>query len=99
MNEVTNLDTYTFEWDDEKARKNKEKHGISFELAAKVFGDENRIEVYDEIHSDEEERYNVIGKVGKILFVVYTERHENIRLISARLANARERRAYYGYDL
>ena len=50
------------------------------------------LEFYDELHSDEEERYIGIGKVDKVLFVVYTERpeHNATRLISARLANARE---------
>ena len=58
--------------------------------------DDNRIEIYDEANSIEEDRYITIGLAGDILFVVYTERGTRIRLISARLANARERRVYYG---
>jgi len=86
-----------FEWDEEKASRNLEKHGISFETAVKVFLDENRIEIYDKTHSNEnEDRYITIGLAGKVLFVVYTERHPRIRLISARLATAKERRIYYG---
>ncbi|MBD5152386.1 MAG: BrnT family toxin [Oscillibacter sp.] len=85
-----------FEWDEEKARANLKKHGIPFELATKVFLDENRIEIYDEAHSIDEERYITIGLAGEVLFVVYTERHPQIRLISARLATARERKVYYG---
>ena len=85
-----------FEWDEEKAKRNLKKHGIPFELAAKVFLDENRIEIYDEAHSIEEDRYITIGLAGEVLFVVYTERHPQIRLISARLATARERKVYYG---
>lgn len=85
-----------FEWDEEKARINLKKHGVPFELAAKVFLDENRIEIYDEAHSMEEDRYITIGLAGEVLFVVYTERHPQIRLISARLATARERKVYYG---
>ena len=85
-----------FEWDEKKAELNIKKHGISFETAAKVFLDDDRIEIYDEAHSMEEDRYAVIGFVGEVLFVVYTERHTNIRLISARLATARERNVYYG---
>ena len=85
-----------FEWDEEKARKNLKKHGVPFELAAKVFLDENRIEIYDEANSIDEDRYITIGMTGDILFVVYTERYPRIRLISARLATARERKVYYG---
>ncbi len=87
---------YVFEWDDEKAEKNLKKHGVSFETAAKIFYDENRIEIFDEEHSIDEERYITIGMAGEVLFVVYCERRSNIRLISARLATERERRAYYG---
>lgn len=86
-----------FEWDEEKADINFKKHGILFETAAKVFLDENRIEVYDETHSIGEERYITIGLAGDVLFVVYTERTPKIRLISARLATARERKIYYGH--
>lgn len=75
-----------FEWDEKKAEINLEKHGISFETAAKVFLDEDRLEIYDEVHSTEEDRYITIGRAGEILFVVYTERTPKIRLISARLA-------------
>ena len=84
-----------FEWDEEKARKNFEKHGVYFQTARRVFWDENRIEIFDEAHSTEEERYNVIGMVNKILFVVYTERGERIRIISAREATAEEKDVYY----
>lgn len=85
-----------FEWDEEKAALNLKKHGIPFEMAVKVFLDENRIEIYDEEHSIDEERYITIGLANDILFVVYTERHPKIRLISARLATPRERLVYYG---
>lgn len=85
-----------FEWDAEKAKLNLKKHGVPFETAAKVFLDENRIEIYDEANSIEEDRYITIGLAGEVLFVVYTERGPKIRLISARLANARERKVYYG---
>lgn len=85
-----------FEWDEKKAEINLEKHGISFETAAKVFLDEDRLEIYDEVHSTEEDRYITIGRAGEILFVVYTERTTKIRLISARLATPKERRLYYG---
>lgn len=84
------LGGFVFEYDEEKNRKNIEKHGISFRTAARVFFDYDRIEMFDEEHSSEEDRYNTIGdtsagtiignlganeaKPGDILFVVYTER-------------------------
>ena len=91
----TIINNFAFEWDDEKNRINKRKHRISFETAEKVFADENRVEWLDEEHSDDEDRYITIGKVDEILFVIYTEREERIRLISARRANKNERRKYY----
>ena len=79
-----------FEYDDNKNQINIKKHGISFKSAARIFFDYDRIEFYDEDHSDDEDRYNTIGdtsagalignidqfigKVNEILFVVYTER-------------------------
>ena len=84
-----------FEWDSEKAAINIKKHGISFEVATNVFFDEERIEIFDEAHSIGEDRYITIGLAGEVLFVVYTERTPKIRLISARLATARERKIYY----
>ena len=85
-----------FEWDEEKERKNIRKHGITFNLARRVFDDPYRVEIYDEEHSSEEDRYNTIGMVNEILFVVYTERRNNIRIISARIATPEERSFYYG---
>lgn len=70
----------------------KEKHI----LAACIFNDVNRIEVYDAKHSDTEARYYTIGRVGDVLFVVYTDRGEVFRLISARFATKREEEVYYG---
>ena len=80
-----------FEWDSEKARINKRKHKVSFETAANVFFDDNRIELRDKEHSDDEERWQVIGKVDDILFVVYTDRENRTRIISARKADKAER--------
>ena len=85
-----------FEWDSEKAKRNKIKHGISFRLATRVFEDEDRIERYDEEHSQEEARWQVIGMVENILFVVYTERSDRTRLISAREATDQEKEWYHG---
>lgn len=87
-----------FEWDEDKNIINRRKHKISFETAAYVFSDPEYIEVYDFEHSIDEDRYIAIGKVGEIIFVVFTERKEKIRLISARLATEAERRLYYDED-
>ena len=84
------------EWDDEKYRLNVKKHGIYFEDAARIFLDDNRIEDYDELHSDNEDRWKVIGKVRDILAVIYTERGEKYRIISARYATKDEEDEYYG---
>lgn len=92
----TIIEGYPVEWDEQKNEINKKKHGISFETAALVFADEDRIEYFDKLHSIDEDRYVVLGKVRDILFVVYTEREDASRIISARIANARERGIYYG---
>ena len=89
------INNQLFEWDSDKAELNWRKHRIRFEDAAWVFDDDNRIDYLDTKHSDEEERYVTIGKVDKILFVVYAERGIVTRLISARKATAKERRDYY----
>ncbi len=87
-----------FEWDDNKEQKNIAKHGIDFGTAILVFGDDNRIEMYDAKHSLEEDRYITIGEINgyvMVLYVVYTERNDAIRIISARCATQREKEAYY----
>ena len=91
----TSIDNRLFEWDDEKAELNRQKHHVRFETAALVFSDEAHIVEFDDEHSDCEDRWKVIGKVNDILFVIYTERGEFTRLISARKATATERRKYY----
>ena len=88
-----------FEWDDAKEKKNIIKHGIDFETAARIFADHYRIEYLDIKHSVNEERYITIGEIHDKLFVitvVYTEREDSIRIISARKATLKEREAYYG---
>lgn len=83
------------EWDDRKNEINKRKHGISFETAAHVFEDINRIEYFDEAHSADEDRFIVLGLVRKELFVVYTDRGDATRIISARKATEAETEVYY----
>ena len=55
--------------------------------------------MFDFEHSIDEDRYIAIGKVGEVLFVVFTERKDTIRLISARLATNTERSLYYDQDI
>lgn len=89
------LGEYKFVWDSEKAEINYKKHGIYFEDAALVFFDENLIDDYDEVHSIFEDRIKIIGRVGKILTVIYTERGDRNRIISARTATKDEVNRYY----
>ena len=91
-------DEIIVEWDDKKNEINKTKHGISFLTAAYVFADDSRVELFDILHSLDEDRYAVIGCVGKLLFVVYTMRGESIRLISARIATKDEEEIYNEYN-
>jgi uncharacterized DUF497 family protein len=84
-----------FEWDAEKERLNVIHHGIRFDTAAVIFDDPFRVERHDDDRSIGEERWQTIGMAEKALFVVYTERGDVTRIISARLADAKERRIYH----
>ena len=84
-----------FEWDANKARTNLLKHGVSFTAARLVFDDVFALERLDA--SDVEVRYVITGMAnGILLTVVYTERGERTRIISARKATRHEQREYYG---
>ncbi len=85
-----------FEWDDEKARTNLQKHGVEFDEASTVFDDPMFITFLDEEHSIDEERYITIGLSNKqrLLMVAHAERKENIRIISARKATKNEEKFY-----
>lgn len=85
-----------FEWDDDKAANNDEKHGVSFQEASSVFRDALSVAFDDPDHSWDEQRFIIIGEsnLGDVLVVAYTEREERIRIISAREATRRERRFY-----
>ena len=86
----------TFTWNNQKNRENINKHGVSFETAKFVFGDPFRIELFDDSHSNEEDRFIVIGYVLDVaLLVVYTEQEDEIRIISARKAMQYEVNKYY----
>lgn len=89
-----NYENTVFEWDEEKADSNFIKHEIRFETAFKIFADPDKLIQFDEEHSWEE-RYNVLGKVGKVLFVVCTFRKgHTVHIISARCATVSEKAGY-----
>jgi uncharacterized protein len=85
-----------FEWNPIKAKKNLQKHGVSFEEASSVFYDPLAVTGADPDHSDEEERAVAFGMsaVGRPLVVAHTEHNDAIRIISARVATQHERRIY-----
>lgn len=85
-----------FEWNENKARTNLDKHGVSFEEAATVFGDPMSLTIPDPAHSQAEERFVILGRSHRqrLVVVSHTERGDNIRIISARPASRRERRTY-----
>lgn len=88
--------SFIFEWNDTKAEQNLTKHGVSFDEACSVFGDPLAITIDDPLHSEKEDRFITLGhsRRGRLLVVVFVERGDNIRIISARLATRRERKNY-----
>lgn len=85
-----------FEWDDDKNAANELKHGVTFERARLVFSDPFAIGEYDDRSIHDEDRFTTTGMVeGVLLFVVYVERGERIRIISARRATKHEQDDYY----
>ena len=85
-----------FEWDPKKEKENIRNHGLSFSVAKFAFNDPERMERFDLAHSEFENRWQTLALVNKVLFVVYTEQGETIRLISARIADENEERIYNG---
>lgn len=95
--ELINIEDPVFEWDNNKDRANFLKHGIHFRTAVKVFLDPDRIIRSDEEHT-QEQRYDVIGMVDRLLFVVCAVYEgPTVRIISARLTTKREREKYDDY--
>lgn len=86
----------TFEWDDDKARANIEKHGVSFDEARTVLSDPLSFSFQDAQHSRSEVRYITLGLSdrNRLLVVVHTVRGLRTRVISSRLATNSERRKY-----
>jgi uncharacterized protein len=85
-----------FEWDEEKARANMAKHGVSFVAGRLVFFDLGHIEEIDDSIFYGEERWKAVGLVtGRLLAVIYTQRDDKVRIISARRATRHEQQNYY----
>jgi hypothetical protein len=85
-----------FEWDRRKAASNSKKHGVSFEDAATAFGDPLSVTIQDPKHSNDEDRFLLLGETQdkKLVVVAHTDRNDTIRIISARPATGRERKEY-----
>ena len=92
---------YRFEWDPAKARQNATKHRITFERGATVFLDPNALSLFDEQHSEDEERWITLGldNTGALLVICHTyhedtENSAGVRLISVRKATKNETKQY-----
>lgn len=85
-----------FKWHPRKAKSNERKHGVTFDEASSVFLDTSSLTIYDPLHSEDEDRFVIIGisLKGRMLTVVHTENGDTIRVISARKATKRERNYY-----
>jgi len=95
------MDGLKFEWDRRKETANRKKHGVSFAEARTVFFDENARVIADPDHSDEEDRFILLGLSSQLRLLVvchcYREDQSTIRIISARKANRSEQQVYEGF--
>jgi uncharacterized DUF497 family protein len=93
------MSNVSFEWDPAKDRTNTKKHGVSFEEARTVFFDENAIRFFDPDHSDDEDRFIMLGMSYKLHVLVvchcYRKNESIIRIISARKATKHESENYW----
>ena len=87
---------FKFEWDEQKAASNLQKHGVSFDEAVSVFADDLALTFADSDHFESEERSRTYGisNKGRLIVLVHTERRRNIRIISARKATRYEKIIY-----
>ncbi len=98
---IVNMDGIEFQWNHQKSRENLKKHGVSFEEAQTVFLDENAIRFYDPDHSQDEDRFIMLGMSFKLRVLVvchcYRDKENDtvIRIISARKADKRESKNYW----
>ena len=96
------MDTIRFEWDEEKNRSNRVKHGIDFTEAKTVFDDGNAVLIPDPDHSEQEERFILLGLSANLNMLVvchcYRSSETVIRLISARKATKKETKQYNEFE-
>ena len=87
------------EWDENKRRENLKKHGVSFEEAETVFVDENALLIHDPDHSDDEDRFIILGLSFRLRILLvchcYRGNEDTIRIISARKATRKEQGQYW----
>jgi uncharacterized protein len=85
-----------FEWDRRKAEENRRKHSVTFDEAQVLFESDNYLEIFDDDHSADEDRFIAVGPIRRgVVLVVYTERTDDpVRIISARWATKGERELY-----
>ena len=91
---------FVFEWDDKKSASNERKHGVSFDEAKSIFTDQFARLIADPDHSDEEDRFILLGTSihSRLLVVCHCIRmNDSIRIISARKADKQEREVYEGH--
>ena len=90
------MENSEFQWDEEKAKSNLKKHGVSFEEGATIFNDPMIATILDPDHSEDEERFISVGMsmIRCLLTVIHTYRKERIRLVSARKATKAEKKNY-----
>ncbi len=93
------MEQLIFDWDDRKDFSNQQKHGISFEEAMSIFEDENALLIHDPAHSDDEDRFVLLGMSGRLRILVvchcYRKVDDVIRIISARKATGKEHKSYW----
>ncbi len=96
---IVHMKPLTFEWDRKKAAANVRKHGVTFEEARTAFFDENAMQFFDPDHSDDEERFILLGLSVRLRTLVvchcFRQTETSIRIISARTANRAEGKAYW----
>jgi len=94
------MDYLEFDWDARKAKSNEKKHGVSFEEARSAFFDDQAIVYFDPDHSEEEDRFLLLGTSYKsnqlVVCHCFREDETKVRIISARMADKDEASAYWG---
>ena len=97
------MQTISFVWDNRKAEENLEKHKVAFQEAQTVFSDPNARMIYDSDHSDEEDRFILLGISAALRLLIvchcYREDDRVVRVISARKANKNEQKQYGSFLL